>query len=159
MDLGKIGKWWTAYSQSASYSFQDHVALCETLDAMGKLPSSFMAVPPKSKTDLVWDDVSRMHTLNTSQSHKKQEKHVCPLQFDIVDRAIERYTNPGDLIDDPFGGVMTVPYRAIMLGRRGIGTELNEGYWKDGVQYCREAEYKKAVPTLFDVVNDQQEVA
>ncbi|MBA9078300.1 DNA methyltransferase [Rufibacter quisquiliarum] len=154
MDLGKIYKWWESYSKSTAYKFEDHVAICETLDSMGKLPSTFMAIPPKSKSDVVWDDINRMNTLNTRQSQKKQEKHVCPLQFDIVDRAIERYSNPGDLVYDPFGGVMTVPYRCIKLGRKGMATELNEGYWRDGVEYCREAEYKATIPTLFDFLEE-----
>ncbi|MBF9252463.1 DNA methylase N-4 [Pontibacter sp. 172403-2] len=154
MDLGKIGKWWAAYCEQNPYNFETHVDLCEALDSMGKLPSSFMAIPPKSKTDAVWDDVNRMNTLNTSQSHKRQEKHVCPLQFDIIDRALERYSNLGDTIYDPFGGIMSTPVRCIVKGRKGVATELNEGYWKDGVQYCREAEYKQSVPTLFDVLQE-----
>jgi DNA modification methylase len=79
-------------------------------------------------------------------------KHVCPLQFDIVDRAIERYTNEGDLIYDPFAGIGTVPLRAIKKKRRGIGTELHELYWKDSVEYVKAEEYHQSVPTLFDTL-------
>lgn len=76
----------------------------------------------------------------------------CPLQFDIIDRAVIRYSNPGDLIFDPFGGIMSTPYRCIALNRRSIATELNPQYWSDGVEYCKAASYKKSVPTLFDVL-------
>ena len=91
-----------------------------------------------------------MRTLNGEQSRKKLAYHVCPLQFDIVQRIIERFTNPGELVYDPFGGLMTVPYMAVKLGRKGYGVELNENYWRDGVNYCRAAEVKANMPTLFD---------
>lgn len=112
------------------------------------------AIPPRSNSEYVWDDVSRMHTLNNSQSKRKQEKHVCPLQFDIVDRLINRYSNEGETVLDPFGGIMTVPFRAIKLKRFGVGIELNKQYWNDGVRYCKEAEYKANVPSLFDTLTE-----
>lgn len=154
MDLKKLDKWWKEYVRNNPYNFKEHVELCETLDKIGKLPSSFMAVSPWTHTqnDFVWDDINRMNTLNTQQASKKKMLHVCPLQFDIVDRAIERYTNPGDLIHDPFGGLGTVPLRAIKKGRKGIATELNELYWKDSVEYLKAEEYHQSVPTLFDFV-------
>lgn len=123
----------------------------DLFDEIGKLPADFMALPPHSNTDAVWDDVSRMHTLNSSQARRRQEKHTCPLQFDIVDRAIVRYSNKGDVVYDPFGGLMTVPFRCIELERFGLATELNEISYKDGVKYCKETEYKRSVPTLFDI--------
>jgi DNA modification methylase len=58
-----------------------------------------------------------MRTLNGEQTNRAVEKHVCPLQFDIVDRLIERYSNKGELVYDPFCGLGTVPVRAIKAGR------------------------------------------
>lgn len=75
----------------------------------------------------------------------------CPLQFDIVDRLIERYSNKGELVYDPFCGLGTVPYRAIKLGRRGQGSELNSGYFFDSVHYLKAAEAEASMPTLFDM--------
>ncbi|OZI09157.1 hypothetical protein BWI93_05270, partial [Siphonobacter sp. BAB-5385] len=83
----------------------------------------------------------------------------CPFQLDIVERVIRRYTNPGELVYDPFGGLMSVPYSAISLGRRGYACELNPEYFADGVKYCREAEYKRSVPTLFDLLGAEEEAA
>ena len=80
----------------------------------------------------------------------------CPLQFDIVDRLIERYSNKGELIYDPFGGLMTVPYRAILLGRNGGASELCESYFDDGVKYLRMAEADRNVPSLFDELEDEE---
>ena len=125
-------------------------ALTEAL--AGRLPATFMVCAPGSWTDSVWDDINRMRTLNTSQRLKKRELHICPLQLDVVERAIERWSNPGDLILDPFGGLMTVPYTAIKMDRRGAGIELNADYFRDGLGYLQEADAQQGVPTLFDLV-------
>lgn len=80
--------------------------------------------------------------------------HLCPLQFDIVDRLINRYTNTGETILDPFAGLMTVPLRAMTLDRKGIGIELNADYYRDGVLYLKSEEVKKGEPTLFDFTKE-----
>lgn len=144
-------------SLQAIYDYRQHVQVAETLDAKRSLPSSFMAVAPGSHHPDVWHDVNRMRTLNGEQSQKGLNNHICPLQFDIVDRIIERYTNKGETVFDPFGGLMTVPYRAIELGRKGRASELNGDYFRDGLRYLRSAEAKAATPTLFDF--DKSEAA
>lgn len=78
----------------------------------------------------------------------------CPLQIDIVERIINRYSNKDDLVYDPFGGLMTVPMTAVKMGRRGYGCELNEDYFRDGVGYCQAAEEEIATPTLFDFLKE-----
>ncbi|TDH44771.1 hypothetical protein E2F47_27790, partial [Mycobacterium eburneum] len=74
-----------------------------------------------------------------------------PLQFDIVDRLINRFSSPGELVYDPFGGLMTVPVRALKAGRRGRGVELNAGYFFDGVKYLQAEERSRDMPSLFDL--------
>lgn len=59
---------------------------------------------------------------------------------------------PGEVVFDPFGGLMTVPVEAVRLGREGIGTELNADYFRDGLGYLREADAERDVPTLFDLL-------
>ena len=98
----------------------------------------------------VWDDINRMRTLNTAQSRRRLQMHVCPLQLDIVERIINRYSNEGDKILDPFGGLMTVPMTAVKMHRKGYGIELNPDYFRDGVGYLQEAENEIETPTLFD---------
>jgi DNA modification methylase len=61
-----------------------------------------------------------------------------------------RYSNPDEVIFDPFGGLHTVPYMAVKLGRSGIGCELNPLYWAAGVKYCQEVEIQRSTPSLFD---------
>ena len=135
------------------YDYHRHVEIAERMELAGKLPATFMAVDPVSNSGDVWDDVIRMRTLNTRQSRKRLVNHVCPLQLDIVERIINRYSNPGELVFDPFGGLMTVPYMAVKMGRKGIATELNADYFKDGVRYLREAEMEVKTPTLFDAIS------
>lgn len=141
------------YSRESVYSYEDHVALAKQLDEDGRLPATFMVVAPGSWNDSVWDDINRMKTLNTTQSQRRQALHVCPLQTDIVERIINRYSNPGDVVFDPFAGLFTVPYMAVKMGRYGIGTELNTDYFRDGVGYLQNAEAQREAPTLFDFVN------
>ena len=142
------------YSRESVYNYEEHVAMAEKLDKERKLPATFMVVAPGSWTDEVWDDINRMRTMNTLQAQKGKQLHVCPLQFDIVERLIDRYSNVGDLIFDPFGGLMTVPLCAIKRGRRGMATELNADYFRDGVGYLKAEETKLSAPTLFDFLDD-----
>lgn len=148
--VDKLQKVYRDFSRETVYDYAEHVALAEKLDADGKLPASFMVCGAGSWTDEVWDDINRMRTLNTRQSQKRQEKHVCPLQLDIVERIINRYSNPGDVVYDPFAGLMTVPERAVRAGRYGIGCELNADYFRDGVGYLQAADAEATMPTLFD---------
>ena len=139
------------YSRSNVYSYEEHVKLAEELDKNDKLPATFMVVAPGSWNNLdVWDDINRMRTLNTTQSRRRQQMHVCPLQLDIVERIINRYSNEGDMVLDPFGGLMTVPMTAVKMKRYGYGIELSCDYFRDGVGYLQEAEDEIETPTLFD---------
>ncbi len=147
----ELASLFTRYSLENVYDYEFHVKIGEELDARGALPSTFMSLAPGSHHPDVWHDVTRMLTLNSEQSKRAVEKHICPLQFDIVDRLIDRYTNPGEHVYDPFGGLFTVPYRAILKGRTGGGSELNPGYFLDGVHYLRAAEREFTMPTLFDL--------
>ena len=150
--VSKLQDLYRRYSRQNVYSYAEHVALAKQLDADGRLPATFMVCAPGSWTDSVWDDINRMRTLNTSQRLKKRELHICPLQLDVVERAITRWSNPGDLILDPFGGLMTVPYMAVKMDRRGAGIELNSDYFRDGLGYLQEAEAERDAPTLFDLI-------
>lgn len=139
------------YSRGSVYNYEDHVKLAEDLDKDGKLPATFMVVAPGSWNQLeVWDDINRMRTLNTTQSRRRAQMHVCPLQLDIVERIINRYSNEGDTVYDPFGGLMTVPMTAVKMHRNGKGCELNPDYFRDGVGYLQAAENEVDEPTLFD---------
>ena len=144
----------TEQTLRAVYSYESHISIGESLEGRGALPATFMSLAPGSWHPEVWHDVNRMLTLNSTQSARAQTMHVCPLQFDIVDRLIARFTNPGDLVYDPFAGLMTIPLRALKAGRRGYGSELNPGYHLDGVKYLEAQERAHHMPTLFDLTGD-----
>lgn len=152
----QLYKLWRDRSLAEVYDFAAHLAVTENMDRMGRLPSTFMLLPPHSWHPDVWSDVARMRTLNGNQYSKGREMHLCPLQFDIVDRLIIQCSQPGETVLDPFGGLMTVPYRAILHGRAGIGIELSSIYFADGVRYCQEAAAQRGVPSLFDLLQAEQ---
>lgn len=152
----KLAKAFTDYSLANVYDYEFHVRIGKELELRGALPSTFMSLAPGSHDDTVWHDVNRMLTLNGNQSQKGLQQHVCPLQTDIVDRLITRYSNPGDLVHDPFGGLMTVPYRAVLSGRKGSASELNTGYFFDGCQYLAAAEKQMDMPDLFAAMDMEQ---
>lgn len=78
----------------------------------------------------VWMDIRQSDTLNrTSAREHADEKHICPLQLEVIQRCIELWTNPGDIVFDPFMGIGSVPYVALRLGRRGMGCELKGSYF------------------------------
>jgi DNA modification methylase len=148
---GQIFRIFREHSLSNVYEFEKDVAIAEAADKVGMLPPSFMLLQPQSWNEEVWTDVTRMKTLNANQAAKGREMHLCPLQFDIVDRLINQYSNPGDIVFDPFAGLFTVPLRAVKLGRQGWGVELNRNYYQDGLYWMRRQESAKEMPSLFDL--------
>ncbi len=155
LPLETLVKVFTSQSIAAVYDYETHVRIGEALEARGVLPSTFMALAPGSTDPDIWHDVNRMLTLNGEQTRRGLENHICPLQFDIVDRLIERYSMKGETVFDPFGGLFTVPYRALKLGRKGRAAELNTGYFVDGVKYLEAAEREAGMPSLFDLLDAQ----
>ena len=147
----QIYKLFREYSKGSIYDFENHVKIAEALEEQGMLPSTFMLLPPPSIHPDIWTDITRMRTMNSLQAAKGKEMHLCPLQFDIVDRVIIQMSNPDDVVFDPFAGIATVPLRALKHGRKGIGCELNPRYFADGVGYLSAAETESRMPTLFDL--------
>jgi DNA modification methylase/superfamily II DNA or RNA helicase len=138
------------------YDYEAHVARLQAKEDAGNLPATFFYEPPKSPSEAVWDDINPMLCLNSEQTRNREENHICPLPFDIVERVIMLYSNPGDVVLDMFAGLFTVVMKAIELGRIGYGIELNEQYYAAGVRYCQEAERNKLTPSLFDWLKVQQ---
>lgn len=147
-----INKKFSYALQESIYDYDSHVEVAVELENADKLPATFETLKVPARYDYVWSDVNRMRTLNTNQSQKREQNHICPLQFDIVDRCIERYSNQGEIVFDPFGGLMTVPYRAVLKGRIGKASELNPEYFEAGRRYMYEAEHNMMTPKLFDIV-------
>lgn len=143
------------YSRETVYDYAEHVEIAKKLDEDGHLPATFAVVSSGSWSSDVWDNINRMKTLNTTQSQRRKTMHVCPLQLDIVERIINRYSNPGDLVLDPFGGLGTVALKAVQMGRKGYTIELNDGYFRDAVGYLKAEDDKLDTLTLFDLLDAQ----
>ena len=91
----------------------------------------------------VWWDIDQMNVLNYKLGRDaKDEKHICPLQLDVIQRAIELWTNPGDVVLSPFAGIGSEGYVAIEAGRKFIGIELKTSYFAQAVKNLEIAEAK-----------------
>lgn len=87
----------------------------------------------------VWFDIRRTNVLNCKIARENEdEKHICPLQLDVIERAIELWTNPDDIVFTPFLGIGSEAYQALKMGRRAVGTELKESYFNQAVANCNE---------------------
>lgn len=95
--------------------------------------------------------ISATYVLNVRQARETDdERHLCPLQLDVIDRLIKLYSAPGDVVYDPFGGIGSTPYVAVGLGRKGAASELKRSYFRSLVQNVQRAETLNRQPTLFD---------
>ena len=89
----------------------------------------------------VWMDIDQSNTLNKSGARdEKDERHICPLQLDVIARALTLWSNPGDVVLSPFAGIGSEGYQAIKMGRKFVGIELKESYYKQAVMNLRNAE-------------------
>lgn len=98
-----------------------------------------------------WYDIRESDTLNVAVARENEdERHVCPLQLGLIERAVRLWSNPGELILSPFGGIGSEGVGAIRHGRRYLGIELKVSYWSTACDNLRKAEYEASLPTLFD---------
>lgn len=85
----------------------------------------------------VWMDINPSDTLQyRSAREEKDERHICPLQLTVIERGIELWTNPNDVVLTPFLGIGSEAYTALKMGRRAIGIELKESYYAQAVKNC-----------------------
>ena len=104
----------------------------------------------------VWWDINQSDTLNARMARdSRDERHLCPLQIPVIERCIEMYTNPGDVVFSPFGGIMSEPYQAVKMGRKAIAIELKETYFNAGVANMKMLDDEKAQMTIFDYFKDK----
>lgn len=86
----------------------------------------------------VWMDINQSKTLQKeSAREEKDEKHICPLQLDVIERCIELWTNDNDIVFTPFLGIGSECYQALSMNRRAVGIELKESYYNQAVANCK----------------------
>ena len=152
-DQSQVFHAYKKFSKDNIYNYKEHIEIAATLEKNGKLSATFGTMSPSATDANTWDDILRFKTLNLNQVNSGKQKHVCPLQLDLIERLIIRYSNERETVLDPFGGIMSVPYTAVKTGRFGIGIELSADYYKDGVSYLRNLEKEIEAPTLFEALD------
>lgn len=86
----------------------------------------------------IWMDINPSDTLQArSAREEKDERHICPLQLPVIERAIELWTNPNDIVFTPFLGIGSESYQALKMKRRAVGIELKESYYNQAVKNCQ----------------------
>lgn len=120
--------------------------------------------PTPVKTDLtndewiewarpIWYGIRETNTLNAAEARgEADERHICPLQLGTIERAIRLWTNPGEVVLDPFAGIGSTVREAVRLGRRGLGVELNERYYRTALRNIERVVALSARPTLLDAL-------
>ena len=113
----------------------------------------------------VWMDIRQSDTLQrTSARAEQDEKHICPLQLEVIQRCIELWTNPNDIVFDPFMGIGSTPYVALRMGRRGIGCELKGSYYEQAVANLTNAAKEETMPHIVGQIDisdflDEEEIS
>lgn len=99
----------------------------------------------------VWMDIDYGNTLNAQSGRdENDEKHICPLQLETIERSITLWSNEGDTVLTPFMGIGSEVYEAIKLKRFGVGFELKDSYFAEAVKNCKAIEFEVNQKTLFD---------
>jgi DNA modification methylase len=100
----------------------------------------------------VWFDIRQTNVLQYAGAREEaDERHICPLQLDVIERLVWLYSNPGELVFDPFCGVGSTPHVALKMGRRGLGCELKRSYWEQSKVNLSEVSRSLKQRSLFEV--------
>lgn len=100
----------------------------------------------------VWFDIDQTNVLNFQLARDSQdEKHICPLQLDVIARCVDLWTNAGEVVFSPFAGIGSEGYEALKLGRKFVGIELKQSYFDIAVRNLTAIEFESSQPTLFDL--------
>lgn len=120
-------------------------------DRVGQDEENFPVSQWQQWASPVWMDIRQGNVLNVRMAREgEDERHLCPLQLDLIERAIRLWSNPGDVVLSPFMGIGSEGVVSIKTGRRYVGIELKESYYAQAVKYLTEAEAAKSMGSLFD---------
>lgn len=104
----------------------------------------------------VWMDIRQSNTLNrTSAREERDEKHICPLQLDVIERCVELWSSVGDTVFTPFLGIGSEAYQSLKMHRKAVGIELKESYYNQAVKNCMKAIESKEQIDLFEGLYDE----
>jgi DNA modification methylase len=113
----------------------------ENVEPVGHKPADFPVDQWQKWASPVWMDINQTNTLNVRMAKEaKDERHLCPLQLDLIDRAVIMWSNPGDVVLSPFMGIGSEGYCTTKLHRKFIGVELKESYWNHACRHLSAVE-------------------
>ena len=155
--LGLLHKQIRKDSSMSRQGLPDYVV---TFRKLGENPAPIAHTPEQFPVDVwqryaspVWMDIRQSNTLQRKSARdEKDEKHICPLQLDLIERCIDLWTNLDDIVLDPFCGIGSVPYQAVLMGRKGLGIELKGTYYQQAVRNLEAAELGAQEKTGLDQV-------
>jgi DNA modification methylase len=125
----------------------------DNAEPIGHKPADFPVDRWQQWASPVWMDIRQGNVLNVRMAREdNDERHLCPLQLDLIERALTLWSNPGDTVISPFMGIGSEGYGAVKLGRRYIGAELKESYFRQAVKYIGEVEDQLDAPSLFSAI-------
>lgn len=129
-------------------------------DPVTKDPGAFPVDLWQRYASPVWMDINPSDTLQKeSAREERDERHIAPLQLEVIRRAVQLWTNPGDLVLSPFAGIGSEGYVALQERRRFVGVELKRSYWMQAVANLARAELLSRQPTLFDGIEEEGDAA
>lgn len=102
----------------------------------------------------VWWDINQSNTLNRIFSDEESERHICPLQLDVIDRCLRMYSNEGDVIFTPFMGVGSEVYESVKMNRKAIGIELKREYYLQAVSNMQALDNDRNQMTIEDYLTN-----
>lgn len=123
----------------------------ENPERVTKTHESFPVSKWQNYASPVWMDINPSDTLQRESAREDaDERHICPLQLQVIERGIELWTNPGDVVLSPFGGIGSEPYTAVKMGRRAVAVELKESYYRQMCINVANAESAGGQVSMFD---------
>ncbi len=123
----------------------------DNADPVEQMPENFPVSQWQQWASPVWMDINQTNTLNVRMAKDgADERHLCPLQLDLIERAVTMWSNPGDVVLSPFMGIGSEGVTSLKLRRRFVGIELKPSYFKHAVRYLEAAERQE---DLFRVEN------
>lgn len=128
----------------------------ENLERVTNTNESFPVELWQQYASPVWMDINQSNTLQkNSAREEKDEKHICPLQLDVIERCIKLWTNKNDVVLSPFAGIGSEIYQALKMDRKGIGIELKNSYYNQAVKNCINAESSEQLEFDFKIEGDE----
>ena len=115
-----------------------------------------VASPAWELTPPVWNDINQSDTLNRMFSDEESEKHIAPLQLGVIERIVNLYSNPNDVVFTPFMGIGSEVYQSVKMGRRAIGIELKDAYFEQAVKNMKSLEDEQAQTSIFDFLQTKE---